>query len=230
MMKCLVVDDDELSRGILEDLISDTSSLELVASCDDPIKAFNILKECKIDLLFLDIEMPKMDGISMLKALSPLPQVILVTSHDEYAVESYEYDVTDFVKKPISTARFLKAVEKANKRFNTDASLFTTKGETIFIKSDSKLVQINTHKIFWIEALGNYMRVITEDGKYTILSTMKDVANKLPSDEFVRVHRSFIVRLDKIESIEDNYIVINNNQINIGKAYKEGLSGKLNLL
>ena len=230
MMKCLVVDDDELSRGILEDLISDTSSLELVASCDDPIKAFNIIKESKIDLLFLDIEMPKMDGISMLKALSPLPQVILVTSHDEYAVESYEYDVTDFVKKPISTARFLKAVEKANKRFNTDASLFTTKGETIFIKSDSKLVQINTHKIFWIEALGNYMRVITEDGKYTILSTMKDVANKLPSDEFVRVHRSFIVRLDKIESIEDNYIVINNNQINIGKAYKDGLSGKLNLL
>ncbi len=230
MMKCLVVDDDKLSRGILEDLISDTSSLELVASCDDPIKAFNIIKESKIDLLFLDIEMPKMDGISMLKALSPLPQVILVTSHDEYAVESYEYDVTDFVKKPISTARFLKAVEKANKRFNTDASLFTTKGETIFIKSDSKLVQINTHKIFWIEALGNYMRVITEDGKYTILSTMKDVANKLPSDEFVRVHRSFIVRLDKIESIEDNYIVINNNQINIGKAYKEGLSGKLNLL
>ncbi len=230
MMKCLVVDDDKLSRGILEDLISDTSSLELVASCDDPIKAFNIIKESKIDLLFLDIEMPKMDGISMLKALSPLPQVILVTSHDEYAVESYEYDVTDFVKKPISTARFLKAVEKANKRFNTDASLFTTKGETIFIKSDSKLVQINTHKIFWIEALGNYMRVITEDGKYTILSTMKDVANKLPSDEFVRVHRSFIVRLDKIESIEDNYIVINNNQINIGKVYKEGLSGKLNLL
>ena len=230
MMKCLVVDDDELSRGILENLISDTSSLELVASCDDPIKAFNILKESKIDLLFLDIKMPKMDGISMLKALSPLPQVILVTSHDEYAVESYEYDVTDFVKKPISTARFLKAIERANKRFNTDASLFTTKGETIFIKSDSKLVQINTHKIFWIEALGNYMRVITEDGKYTILSTMKDVANKLPSDEFVRVHRSFIVRLDKIESIEDNYIVINNNQINIGKAYKEGLSGKLNLL
>ncbi len=229
-MKCLIVDDDELSRGILEDLINDTSSLELIDSCDDPLKAFNILKESKIDLLFLDIEMPKMDGISMLKALSPLPQVILVTSHDRYAVESYEYDVTDFVKKPISAARFLKAIEKANKRFSAGASLFTTKGETIFIKSDSKLVQINTHKIYWIEALGNYMRVITEDGKYTILSTMKDVASKLPSDEFVRVHRSFIVRLDKIESIEDNYIIINENQINIGKAYKDGLSGKLNLL
>ena len=128
MMKCLIVDDDELSRGILEDLINDTASLDLVASCGNPLEAFNILKESKIDLLFLDIEMPKMDGISMLKALSPLPQVILVTSHDQYAVESYEYDVTDFVKKPISAARFLKAVEKANKRFSSDSSLFTTKG------------------------------------------------------------------------------------------------------
>ena len=229
-MKCLVVDDDDLSRGILEDLIKDTDSLDLVASCADPIKAFNILKDSSIDLLFLDIEMPKMDGISMLKSLNPLPQVILVTSYDKYAVESYEYDVTDFVKKPISTARFLKAIEKASKRFTKESSHFTTKGETIFIKSDSKLVQINTNQIFWIEALGNYMRVITEEGKYTILSTMKDVASKLPSDDFVRVHRSFIVRLDKIESIEDNYIVINENQINIGKAYKEGLNKKLNLL
>jgi DNA-binding LytR/AlgR family response regulator len=229
-MKCLIVDDDDLSRGILEDLIKDTDSLDLVASCADPIKAFNILKEKAIDLLFLDIEMPKMDGISMLKSLDTLPQVILVTSHEKYAVESYEYDVTDFVKKPISTARFLKAIDKASKRFTKESSHFTTKGETIFIKSDSKLVQINTNQIFWIEALGNYMRVITEEGKYTILSTMKDVATKLPSDDFVRVHRSFIVRLDKIESIEDNYIVINENQINIGKAYKDGLNKKLNLL
>ena len=229
-MKCLIVDDDDLSRGILEDLIKDTSSLSLVASCGDPLKAFNMLKENDIDLLFLDIEMPKMDGISMLKSLNPLPQVILVTSHDEYAVESYEYDVTDFVKKPISAARFLKSIEKASKRFQKTSSSFTAKGETVFIKSDSKLVQINTNQIYWIEALGNYMRVITEDGKYTILSTMKDVANKLPSDDFVRVHRSFIVRLDKIESIEDNYIIINENQINIGKAYKDGLNKKLNLL
>ena len=183
-----------------------------------------------IDQLFLDFDMPKMDGISMLKSLNPLPQGILVTSHDEYAVESYEYDVTDFVKKPISAARFLKSIEKASKRFQKTNPSITTKVETIFIKSDSKLVQINTNQIYWIEALGNYMRVITEDGKYTILSTMKDVANKLPSDDFVRVHRSFIVRLDKIESIEDNYIIINENQINIGKAYKDGLNKKLNLL
>ena len=229
-MRCLVVDDDELSRNVLTDLINETDSLELIKSCENAIDAFNLIKEEHIDLVFLDIEMPKMDGMEMLRTLSPLPQVILVTSHSEYAVESYEYDVTDFVKKPISTARFLKAIEKASKRLTKESSHFTTKGETIFIKSDSKLVQISTNQIYWIEALGNYMRVITEEGKYTILSTMKDVAAKLPSDDFVRVHRSFIVRLDKIESIEDNYIVINENQINIGKAYKDGLSKKLNLL
>ena len=229
-LNCLVVDDDSLSRNILEDLINDTTSLNLAASCQDPIQAFNFLKEQQVDLLFLDIEMPKMDGMEMLRNLNPLPQVILVTSHTEYAVESYEYDVTDFIKKPITPARFLKAIDKVYKRLSTEETKITTKGDTIFIKSDSRLVQINTNKIFWIEALGNYMRVITEDGKYTILSTMKDVASKLPSDEFVRVHRSFIVRVDKIKSIEDNYIIIDEKQINIGKAYKDGLNKFLNLL
>ena len=229
-LNCLVVDDDSLSRNILEDLINDTTSLNLAASCQDPIQAFNFLKEHQLDLLFLDIEMPKMDGMEMLRNLNPLPQVVLVTSHTEYAVESYEYDVTDFIKKPITPARFLKAIDKVYKRLSTEETKITTKGDTIFIKSDSRLVQINTNKIFWIEALGNYMRVITEDGKYTILSTMKDVASKLPSDEFVRVHRSFIVRVDKIKSIEDNYIIIDEKQINIGKAYKDGLNKFLNLL
>ena len=229
-LNCLVVNDDSLSRNILEDLINDTTSLNLAASCQDPIQAFNFLKEQQVDLLFLDIEMPKMDGMEMLRNLNPLPQVILVTSHTEYAVESYEYDVTDFIKKPITPARFLKAIDKVYKRLSTEETKITTKGDTIFIKSDSRLVQINTNKIFWIEALGNYMRVITEDGKYTILSTMKDVASKLPSDEFVRVHRSFIVRVDKIKSIEDNYIIIDEKQINIGKAYKDGLNKFLNLL
>ena len=229
-LNCLVVDDDSLSRNILEDLINDTTSLNLAASCQDPIQAFNFLKEQQVDLLFLDIEMPKMDGMEMLRNLNPLPQVVLVTSHTEYAVESYEYDVTDFIKKPITPARFLKAIDKVYKRLSTEETKITTKGDTIFIKSDSRLVQINTNKIFWIEALGNYMRVITENGKYTILSTMKDVASKLPSDEFVRVHRSFIVRVDKIKSIEDNYIIIDEKQINIGKAYKDGLNKFLNLL
>lgn len=231
MMRCIVVDDDELSRSVIEDLINETDSLELIKSCEDAVEAFKVIKEEHIDLVFLDIEMPKMDGLEMLRTLSPLPQVILVTAHEKYAVESYEYDVTDFLHKPISLARFMKAVDKAYNRFETNRADITSQDKTIFIKADSKLVQINTEDILYIEALGNYMRIFTAgEQKYTILSTMKDIISKLSSDDFVRVHRSFIVRLDKIKTIEDNYIVINNKQINIGKAYKDDLTQKLNLL
>ena len=230
-MRCIVVDDDELSRSVIEDLINETDSLELIKSCEDAVEAFKVIKEEHIDLVFLDIEMPKMDGLEMLRTLSPLPQVILVTAHEKYAVESYEYDVTDFLHKPISLARFMKAVDKAYNGFENNRASITSQDKTIFIKADSRLVQINTEDILYIEALGNYMRIFTSgDQKYTILSTMKDIISKLSSDDFVRVHRSFIVRLDKIKTIEDNYIVINSKQINIGKAYKDDLTQKLNLL
>lgn len=231
MMRCIVVDDDELSRSVIEDLINETDSLELIKSCEDAVEAFKVIKEEHIDLVFLDIEMPKMDGLEMLRTLSPLPQVILVTAHEKYAVESYEYDVTDFLHKPISLARFMKAVDKAYNGFENNRASITSQDKTIFIKADSRLVQINTEDILYIEALGNYMRIFTAgEQKYTILSTMKDIISKLSSDDFVRVHRSFIVRLDKIKTIEDNYIVINSKQINIGKAYKDDLTQKLNLL
>lgn len=230
-MRCIVVDDDDLSRSVIEDLIEETETLELIRSCSDAMEAFKVIKEDHIDLVFLDIEMPKMNGLEMLRTLSPLPQVILVTAHEKYALESYEYDITDFLHKPISLARFMKAVDKAYKVFEDNRASITSQDKTIFIKADSKLVQINTEDVLFIEALGNYMRIFTANGqKYTILSTMKDIISKLSSDDFVRVHRSFIVRIDKIESIEDNYIVINNKQINIGKAYKDDLTQKLNLL
>ena len=229
-MRCIIVDDDELSRSILEDLVNDTEELELIKSCEDAVEAFKLIKEEHIDLVFLDIEMPKMDGMEMLRNLNPLPQIIFVTAHAEYAVESYEYNVTDFIQKPISAARFLKAIDKAVSRFEEKRANITEKDKTIFIKTDSKLVQINTEDILYVEALGNYMRLYTSGGKYTILSTMKDIAAKLSSDDFVRVHRSFIVRLDKIESIEDQFIIIQGKQISIGKAYKEELSKRLNLL
>lgn len=229
-MRCIIVDDDELSRSILEDLVNDTDELDLIKSCEDPVEAFKLIKDEHIDLVFLDIEMPKMDGMEMLRNLNPLPQIIFVTAHTEYAVESYEYDVTDFIQKPISAARFLKAIDKAINRFEEKRANITEKDKTIFIKTDSKLVQINTEDILYVEALGNYMRLYTSGGKYTILSTMKDIAAKLSSEDFVRVHRSFIVRLDKIETIEDQFIIIQGKQISIGKAYKDELNKRLNLL
>lgn len=227
-MKCLVVDDDELSRNIIEDLIAGTD-LTLVKSCSSAIEAFNILKAEKIDLLFLDVDMPQMSGIDLLKSLTELPQVILITAHAKYAVESYEYNVTDFVVKPITHARFLKAVDKAKKNLQ-ESTLEGTGSSTIFVKADSRLVQLPVDNIQYIEALGNYVNIYTNSGRYTVLTTMKEVEAKLLPPVFARVHRSFIVKVDKIESIEDNFINIGGKSIPIGKNYKEELMKGINLL
>lgn len=230
-MKCLVVDDDALSREIVEDLVKANPSLELVGSCDSAMQAFNYLQENEVDIIFLDVEMPEMSGIELIKNIDVLPQVVLITSHTEYALESYEYNVTDFIAKPIQPARFLKAIEKVKKNMQTEETFGTSSNsDTIFIKTDSRLVQIDRSNILFIEALGNYVNVYTNGGRYTILSTMKEIETKLTAPDFTRVHRSYIVRLDKIEVIEDNYIVINEKQINIGKVYKESLHKQLNLL
>ena len=229
-MNCVIVDDDELSRSVLEDLINDTDGFSLVASCESGVDAFKILQEEPVDLLFLDIEMPKMDGMELIKNLNPLPQVVFITSHPEYAAESYEYDVIDFIQKPLTHGRFLKAINKAEQRFKVEKANISSEGESIFIKADSRLVRINLKDICYIEALGNYMKIYTQEGRFTILSTMKEIAEKLSGNDFVRVHRSYLVRLDKIESIEDHYIKMGAKHISIGKAYKEELTSRLNLL
>ncbi|MDA8715410.1 LytTR family DNA-binding domain-containing protein [Flavobacteriales bacterium] len=229
-MNCVIVDDDELSRSVLEDLINDTDGFSLVASCESGVDAFKILQEEPVDLLFLDIEMPKMDGMELIKNLNPLPQVVFITSHPEYAAESYEYDVTDFIQKPLTHGRFLKAINKAEQRFKVEKANISSEGESIFIKADSRLVRINLKDICYIEALGNYMKIYTQEGRFTILSTMKEIAEKLSGNDFVRVHRSYLVRLDKIESIEDHYIKMGAKHISIGKAYKEELTSRLNML
>lgn len=226
-MKCLVVDDDDLSREVVKDMVESTEGLELVASCNNAMDAYNILLNEQIDITFLDVEMPKMSGLELLESLEVLPQVVLITSHPEYAAESYEYNVTDFLVKPVAMPRLLKAVERA-KRYASSGG--EAKQRTIFIKTDSRLVQLNVESIYYIEALGNYVIVYTEKGRHTVLSTMKDLEKKLPVSDFIRVHRSYIVRLDKIDSIEDNFILINDKQISIGKVYKEHLINSLNML
>jgi DNA-binding LytR/AlgR family response regulator len=229
-MRCLIVDDDELSRNIMEDLVAETPELELVKSCSSAMEAFGILNSDEIDLIFLDVDMPKMTGLDLIRSLDVLPQVILITAHSEFAAESYEYNVTDFVVKPISHARFIKAVEKAKRNLAKGSSLEGSNTKTLFIKTDSRLVQVFTKNIMYIEALGNYVNVYTTNGKYIVLSTMKDIENRLGMPDFMRVHRSFIVRVDKIESIEDNFIHITQKSIPIGKNYREELMKSLNFL
>ena len=230
MFRSIIVDDDELCQAVISDMISEIDNIECIATFENALDAFNFLKTEAIDVIFLDVEMPKMGGMDLLRNLKVKPQIVMITSHDEFALESYEYDVTDFLKKPVSNARFLKTIEKLQLRNQQNDVTVTSKGETIFIKTDSKLIQVKLKDIIWVEALGNYMQIHTTDDKFTILSTMKDIASKLPSNDFIRIQRSFIVRLDKIKSIEDNYVVLDEKQIHIGKAYKENLNEKLNLL
>lgn len=227
-MKCIIVDDDELSRNIMEDLVAE-SDLELVQSCASAMEAFNVLKNNDIDVIFLDVDMPKMSGLDLMKSLDDLPQVVLITSHSEYALESWEYNVTDFVVKPISHARFLKALDKVKKNESKPEAI-DSNSKTLFIKTDSRLVQVFKDHILYIEALGNYVTVFTENGKYIVLSTMKDLESKLNAPDFARVHRSYIVRLDKIGSIEDNFINVGGKAIPIGKNYKDELMKTINTL
>lgn len=227
-MKCIIVDDDELSRNIMEDLVAE-SDLELVQSCSSAMEAFNVLKNNDIDVIFLDVDMPKMSGLDLMKSLDDLPQVVLITSHSEYALESWEYNVTDFVVKPISHARFLKALDKVKKNESKPETI-DSNSKTLFIKTDSRLVQVFKDHILYIEALGNYVTVFTENGKYIVLSTMKDLESKLNAPDFSRVHRSYIVRIDKIGSIEDNFINVGGKAIPIGKNYKDELMKSINTL
>jgi DNA-binding LytR/AlgR family response regulator len=178
--------------------------------------------------VFLDVEMPKMSGLELIQSLEVLPQIVLITGHPEYALESYEYNVTDFLVKPVSVPRFLKAVEKARKVLLGGGD--NARAGSIFIKTDSRLVQLSVENILYVEALGNYVIVYTDKGRHTVLSTMKDIEKKLSTADFIRVHRSYIVRVDKIDSIEDNFIQIRDKQISIGKVYKDQLLKSLNLL
>ena len=232
MIKTIIVDDDELCISVIEDMIDQLEEFSCLGTFQNALDAYTFINNNQVDVLFLDVEMPKMGGIELLKNLENPPLVVMITSHDEFALESYEYNVTDFLKKPVEWARFIKTVKKINnKLFGLGAKLVENDdSEHVFIKTDSKLVQLKLKEILWVEALGNYVRVHTKEEKHTVLTTMKELQAKLPNKDFLRVQRSFIVRLDQIKSIEDNYIIINDKEIHIGKSYKDELTNRLNLL
>lgn len=232
LMNCIVVDDDDMSRHMVSRCVEQTDFLKLVKLCSNAIEASNVLRTEKVDLIFLDIEMPEMTGIEFIKNFKEKPQIILITSHEEYAVEAFEHDVTDYILKPVNYGRFLKAVTKAKDNFDSEENNnhSTSEDTNIFVKVNSRLIKIRTDDIMWIESMSDYVNILTPNGKYTVHSTMKGIIEKLPTDDFVRVHRSYIVKKDKISVIEDNTLVIDKKLIPIGKSYKDELMKSLNLI
>jgi len=227
-MKCIIVDDDQIQRELLQAYIGELDNLTLAGSFENAQLALQALQDEDIDLLFLDVEMPRMSGLDLLKSLSRKPQIILVTSYEKYAVDAFDFDVTDFLVKPIDFARFVKAVNKASDRMKR--SIPTDEDYDMFVKDGTQLIKINTGDIIFITALSDYVKIATPQKEYAILYTMKNILDKLPRNKFCRVHRSYIIRLDKIDKIEDHIIEIGDTLIPISKSYRDDLYRKLNLL
>ncbi len=234
-MNVVILDDDQLSRRIIEEMVNKTDGIELVASYANPVDAINGIKQNEdgVDLILLDIEMPDMSGMEFMDSLEGPPQVVIISSKGKYAVDAFEYDVTDYLLKPVTYARFYKAINKAEARHERNRIDKVGK-EEIFIKKNSSLVKLKYNEILWIEALENYVIFNTYNDKFTIHFTMKAIEQKLPQKKFIRVHRSYIVNADCINAIEDNSVVINVSEgtksIPIGKSYKDKLMRDINLM
>lgn len=235
-MNCIIVDDDALSRKIVESLIEKTESLRLLGSYGSALEAIKAFDGPEtVDLIFLDIEMPEMSGLEFLNTLDSPPQVIIVTGNEKYAVEAFDYDVTDFLLKPLELTRFLKSVNKAKSRRAEVSQVTSRTGNEIFIKKkNSTLVRLSFDDVIWIEALENYVIISTFEEKFTIHFTMKAIIDKFPESQFKRVHRSYIVNVSKITMIEDSAIIVKtrmgDKSIPIGKSYRDDLLSEINLI
>ena len=235
-MNCIIVDDDKFSAKIIEGYLERTENTKLCGTFYNAFDAINMLNRPDaehIDLIFLDIEMSEMSGIELLKALNVIPQVIIYSSQEKYALESYEYDVTDYLHKPVQYGRFIKALGRVRERIEKKERPVKQSTE-IFIKNNSALIRLKYDDILWIEAMENYVVINTFNEKYTIHFTMKAIEDKMPPEKFYRVHRSFIVNMNRIKAIEDNAIIIktetSSRLIPIGKSYKDKLMEDINLI
>jgi len=210
-----------LAQNILKKYIGDHPSLELVATCTDALEAQLILNKQPIHLIFLDINLPKLSGINFIKSLLQSPLIIFTTAYPEFAVEGFELNAVDYLLKPFSFERFLKAVNKVIEKLNN--SSLPKKEEIdafIFFKSDKKVHKVDLESIHYIEAVGDYMKVITDSGQLLINETMKNLQEALPSKSFIRVHKSFIISRNRIKYIEGNYMQVENKTIPIGATYR----------
>src|SRR5581483_1860247 len=192
-MKCIIVDDNEVARNAVKHCVEKTPFLTLGGIYANPLEALDALKKDKADLLLLDVEMPEMSGMDFIRTFRDIPQVILITSKAEYAAEAFDFNVTDYIVKPVQYPRFLKAVTKA-KDMHDSLKKEAPESQELFIKVDSRLVQISLKDISVIEALADYVHIYVGKQRHTVLSTMKAIEDKLPKKDFCRIHRSYIVR------------------------------------
>lgn len=228
-VRCIAVDDEPLALDIIESYISKLPFLKLVRTCSSATEAMQVLQEEQVDLMFLDIEMPELTGIQFLNILKHQPLIIFTTAYPDYALEGFNQDAVDYLLKPIPFDRFLKAVTKAQERLQRNGKATEApqhappapEHDFMFVKADYKTIRVDFKDILWIEGLKDYIIIQTKDHKIITLLSMNKMMEKLQDSKFLRVHRSFIVSLQKIDSIEKSRIRIGNKEIPIGEVYKE---------
>lgn len=231
-MNCLIIDDQKVFRAILKKMISLDPSLVLIKECTNAIEAHTAIIETQIDLIFLDVEMPQMNGLDLAKIIQgKRPLIIFITSKLEYALDVFDLNVVDFLIKPIEPSRFLKAVERAKNLVKLNSSADPADSETfVFIRDSSIIRKVNVNDILYLEAKNNYINVYLSNIFYSIHSSLKLIENKLPKDLFIRVHRSFIINLSKIDSIEGSTLFINKTIIPISDSYRSSLNNYMKFL
>jgi len=237
-LRCLVVDDDPMSVQIVRTCIGNTPFLEATAACSSAIEAAEVLRTQAFDVLFLDVEMPLMSGLDLLRTLPDPPQVVLITSSQSYAVQAFEFAVADYLLKPLSYPRFLQAANKVLENIGAQRAAIEADAhvanshdaEFTFVKVDNKLMRVDFADVLYVEALGDYVHLVTNRSKLIVYSTMRAIEEKFPGQRFVRVHRSFIINIDFVQALEDNSLLINDKYIPIGQTYLRGLTQRLNKL
>jgi DNA-binding LytR/AlgR family response regulator len=232
-MKCLIIDDNKLARLAMRQLVGQVQSLQLVAECSNALEAYNHLSKEPIDLLLLDIEMPEMTGIELTKQLPAniRPLIIFTTAKTDYAVEAFELSVVDYLVKPVALPRFLQAIERAKEALDSNRQdVRIDAQEFVFVKDNGVLKKLNVDDILYLEAMGDYVKVHTSQKFHVLHSTLKAIEEKLPTLRFLRVHRSYIVALNKIDYIQEGTIYIGKASVPLAETYKVMLNKRLNML
>ena len=234
MIRCMIVDDKPLAIDILKEYAAKISFLEVAHTTQDPLQALEYARMNSVDLVLLDIQMPELNGIQFMKILNGSCKVILTTAYSEYALEGYEHDVIDYLLKPVSFERFYKAVEKARQLIEKQNPLApapmaqgTTDNNSLFVKTEYRIQRIDFNAMLYIEAKQNYISIVTSTEAVMSLQSIKSIEEKLPSAIFMRVHKSYIVALQKIDTVEKSRIYIGNAVIPVGESYREAFFGRL---
>ena len=227
MTRCLIIDDEPLARQLMESHVRQVKSLHLAGTCETAIEAFDWLHREEIDLLFLDIQMPGITGFNFLKSLKHPPKVIFTTAHMEYAVEAFELEAVDYLLKPITFERFIKAIQKIDTQKEPPLPQAQSAVDAIFIKVQKRLMRIAYPDIFYIEGFGDYIKVVTANAVHTSYSSLNKMEELLPAQQFMRIHKSFIINLKHIHFIEGNLVRILDKELPVGVTYKDALYKKL---